>query len=372
MSGNAELKLTPLATDSSSALRLEFDFKGAGRFVVARRAQTRSMPGEYAVCFQLRGSGPLNNLEIKLVDDTGLNVWRYVFKDLKLPSRWKSFTVESRDIDFAWGPSSGRGIARLGSMEFAVVAGEGGKGTMWLADVQIEDRTPKYAPELSASSELEGLEAAKALDSGWAPRLDDRKPWIVIDMRESRVIGGLVIDWLKVAPVRGFRVSASNTGRQWRTVHSAARAGGTTSNVYLPALKTRFLRLALSGAVGGCRVAAAAFRLLALDSRVLAQHCRCTTTRLAPTLVASRTMSLDSHWYLPRSPLRAHERGRHGRTGPRVVFRGTHVTHRRPSHQLGRSHFAAGTGGPMDAGSFRHLGDVGLAPAHSSGGHCVG
>ena len=251
VSGNAELKLTPVATDSSSALRLDFDFKGAGGFVVARRAQTQSIPGEYAVHFQLRGSGPLNNLEIKLVDDTGLNVWRYVFKDLKLPARWKSFTVESRDIDFAWGPSSSRGISQLGSMEFAIVAGEGGKGTMWLGDVQIEDRRPQHPPVLSASSEVEGLEAAKALDSGWAPRLDDRKPWIVIDMQESRVIGGLVIDWLKVAPARGFRVSASNTGRQWKTVHAAARAGGTCSNVYLPALKTRFLRLALSGPSAG-------------------------------------------------------------------------------------------------------------------------
>jgi len=251
VSGNAELKLTPVVADSSSALRLDFDFKGAGGFVVARRAQTRAMPSEYAVQFQLRGNGPLNNLEIKLVDDTGLNVWRHVFKDLKLPSRWRSFTVESRDIDFAWGPSSGRGIARLGSMEFAIVAGEGGKGTMWLADVQIEDRRPKHAPELSASSEVAGFEAAKALDSGWTPSLDDRKSWIVIDMRESRVIGGLVIDWLKVAPARGFRVSASNTGRQWKTVHSAARAGGTTSNVYLPALKTRFLRLALAGPSAG-------------------------------------------------------------------------------------------------------------------------
>jgi hypothetical protein len=251
VSGNAELKLTPVATDSSSALRLDFDFRGAGGFVVARRAQTQSVPGEYAVHFRLRGSGPLNNLEIKLVDDTGLNVWRYVFKDLKLPSRWKSFTVESRDIDFAWGPSSSRGITQLGSMEFAIVAGEGGKGTVWLADVQIEDRTPKYPPEVSASSEVEGREATKALDSGWAPRLDDRKPWIVFDMQESRVLGGLVIDWLKVAPARGFRVSASNTGRQWKTVHSAARSGGACSNVYLPALNTRFIRLTLSGPSAG-------------------------------------------------------------------------------------------------------------------------
>jgi F5/8 type C domain-containing protein len=252
VSGNAELRLTPVAMGSSSALRLDFDFKGAGGFVVARCALRRSMPGEYAVRFRLRGSGPLNNLEIKLVDDTGLNVWRHVVKDLKLPARWKDFTVESRDIDFAWGPSSGRGITQLGSMEFAIVAGEGGQGTMWLTDVEIDDRTPKYPPQLSASSEMEGFEAAKALtDTGWKPRLDDRKPWIVIDMREPRVLGGLVVDWLKVAPARGFRVSSSSTGRQWKTLHATSRAGGTTSNVYLPALKTRFLRLTLAGPSAG-------------------------------------------------------------------------------------------------------------------------
>ncbi len=220
--------------------------------MVARRAISRTMPSEYAVRFRLRGSGPLNNLEMKLVDDSGLNVWRHVLKDLKLPSRWKDFTVESRDIDFAWGPSSSRGISKLGSMEFAIVAGEGGRGTLWLEAVEILDRTPKQPPELSASSELEGFEAASALTaSGWKPRLDDRKPWIVIDMREPRVLGGLVVDWLHAAPARGFRVSASNTGRQWKTLHTATRAGGMTSNVYLPALKTRFLRLMLSGPSAG-------------------------------------------------------------------------------------------------------------------------
>ena len=246
VSGNAELKLTPVGIGSSAAIRLDFDFNGAGGFVVARRAFSRSMPGDYAVRFRLRGDGPLNNLEIKLVDDTGLNVWRHVATDLKLPARWKRFTVESRDIDFAWGPSSGRGITQLGSVEFAIVAGEGGKGTMWLADVDIDDRTPKLLPQFLASSELEGFEAARALsDSGWKPRFDDRKPWIVMDLRERRMLGGLVVDWLKEAPGRGFRVSASNTGRQWKTLHATSRAGGACSNVYLPALKTRFLRLAL-------------------------------------------------------------------------------------------------------------------------------
>ena len=246
VSGNAELELSPVSTGGAAALRMDFDFKGAGGFVVARRALRRAMPEEFALTFRLRGRGPVNNLELKLVDVTGQNVWRHVQKDLRLPPRWKRMRVESRDIDFAWGPSSGGRIKTLGGMEFAIVAGEGGKGTVWIADVQIEDCTPTQAPRADASSAIPGFDAAGALlGSGWKPRPEDAKPWIVIDTVEPRVIGGLIVEWLHEAPPSGFRVRASNDGSRWRTLHAASRAGGKRSYVYLPALKTRFLRLEL-------------------------------------------------------------------------------------------------------------------------------
>ena len=151
VSGNAELKLSA-APGPDAALQMDFDFKGGGGFVVARRMLKRAMPDEYAVTFRLRGRGAVNHLELKLVDTTGQNVWRHVQKDLQLPARWRRMTVLSRDIDFAWGPSSGGHLKELGSMEFALVAGEGGKGTVWIADVEIEDRTPAQPPKATASS----------------------------------------------------------------------------------------------------------------------------------------------------------------------------------------------------------------------------
>ncbi len=244
VSGHAELKLSAGLAGHVPALRMDFDFKGAGGFVVARRLLARQMPQEYAVQFRLRGRGAINNFELKLVDAGGQNVWRHVIKDLRPPARWKRMRIEGRDIDFAWGPSSGSDISQLGSMEFAIVAGEGGEGTMWISDVQIEDCTPAQAPQATASSELPGFEAGAALGgSGWKPRPEDLRPWLVIDLSQPRTIGGLVIDWLGDAPANGFRIRASNGGNRWKTLHSAERAGGTRSNVYLPGLKTRFLRL---------------------------------------------------------------------------------------------------------------------------------
>jgi len=251
-SGNAVLKLSMRWMGSVPALQLDFDFKGGGGFVVVRRALRRAMPNEYAVEFRLRGNGPINDLELKLVDDTGQNVWRHTKEGLRLPQHWKRMRVESRDIDFAWGPASGTGISKLGSLEFAIVAREGGKGTVWIAGVDIEDCDPREAPTVTASSALPGFEAQAALSGpGWKPRADDLRPWIVIDSLQPRLIGGLTVDWLDTAPAAGFRVRASSGGRRWTTVHAAARAGGKRTNVYLPGLKTRFLRLELMEASPG-------------------------------------------------------------------------------------------------------------------------
>jgi hypothetical protein len=255
VSGNAQLRLSSVATGPAPALRLDFDFQGGGGFVVARRAVARAMPEDYAVSFRVRGHGAVNHLELKLVDAGGQNVWRHVHKDLHLPARWKRMTVASQDIDFAWGPQGSGGMSSLGSLEFAIVAGEGGTGMLWIDDLRIENRTPSEPPTLSASSELDGFPASAALlDTGWKPQPDDLHPWIVIDSVEPRILGGLVVDWLERAPARGYRVAASSDGRRWKTVYRARAAGGRRSYVYLPGLRTRFLRLRLDEASAGARL----------------------------------------------------------------------------------------------------------------------
>jgi hypothetical protein len=248
VSGNATLDLSVVPAGRICALRLDFDFKGGKGFAVARRAWPRRMPEEYAVHLRLRGRGPVNDLEIKLIDPSGRNVWRFVAKGSSPPERWTRLSIESRDIEFAWGPASGSILAELGFIEIAIVAGEGGRGTLWIADLKIEYLTPGEAPTAVASSARPGFGAEGALGgAGWKPDAGDRRPWISVDSAKAHRIGGLIIDWLGAAPPRGFRVRVSATGRRWRVVHVAARAGGARSYLYLPGLKTRFLRLDLSG-----------------------------------------------------------------------------------------------------------------------------
>ncbi len=67
------------------------------------------MPEDYAILFRLRGRGSPINLEIKLVDPTGRNVWRHVAKDLSAGAALARQQVESRQVDFGWGPKGGGG-----------------------------------------------------------------------------------------------------------------------------------------------------------------------------------------------------------------------------------------------------------------------
>jgi hypothetical protein len=245
--GNAQLALSSASTGHKLALQMDFDFGDGGGFVVARRLARRQMHEDYAVHFRLRGRGAVNDLEIKLIDATGLNVWRHVTKNLRPPARWRRMQIDSREIEFAWGPTSGGVIPEIGAIEIAIVAREGGAGTMWIGDLEIEDCGPSTAATASASSAVPGLDASQALGgTGWMPRPDDAHPWIAIDFADTRSLGGLIIDWRDGAPATGFRVRGSSQGRRWRTLHATQRAGGTHSYVYLPDTKTRFLRLELN------------------------------------------------------------------------------------------------------------------------------
>jgi hypothetical protein len=252
-SGQAKLELSKSELRrASAALRMDFDFKGGGGFVVARRVVARAMPEEYVLRLRLRGHGPVNNLELKLVDGTGQNVWRYVRKDLSPPARWLKLQVPSRAMEFAWGPAGGGVMSTLGAIEIAVVAGAGGAGTLLVAGLEIEDATPRIAPVLRASSVAGGFTADAALsDTGWKPDANDTKPWIEVDFGEPRTLGGLIVDWLSAAPASGFRVHGSANGRRWKSLYATPEAGGRRSYVYLPDTTLRFIRLQMSEPVTG-------------------------------------------------------------------------------------------------------------------------
>ena len=264
-SGQAALQLAPDhpigPRAPAAALRLDFDFKGSGGFVVARRPLAFGLPDAYALRLRLRGAAPSNKLELKLVDPSGANVWRWQQDPFDFTDDWQDLTIKGSQMEFAWGPAGGGAPKEVGAVELAVVAGPGGAGTLWIADLCLEDRTIAEAPAVSASSARSGQAPACVLDgridTAWRPNAEDTRAWIALDFHAPREYGGLILRWAasergveQVSGPRGFVVQAGDDGADWRDLYTAEDAAGPVSYVYLPGGESRRLRLLVNGHPG--------------------------------------------------------------------------------------------------------------------------
>jgi len=251
-SGQAELRIAQDGGPDGAAMRLDFDFKGGGGFVVARRLLSLPLPDAYAFSFKLRGAAPRNKLEFKLVDPTGTNVWRYQQEAFDFTLEWQPLVIRSSQMEFAWGPAGGGRMAEVGAIEFVITAGPGGVGTVWIGDLRFEDRSFAGQPAVTASSAVSGNEPRQAVDrqrqSSWRSAGSAVSQWLLIDLEEEHEYGGLIIEWDPAAPVRSFAVRASNDATTWRMLYSAPRAAGSRSYVYLPGGSSRYIRVDLDAA----------------------------------------------------------------------------------------------------------------------------
>ncbi len=244
-SGEAELKLSV----EGGSLRLDFDFHGGGGFVVARKVFVRNLPPDYAFCFRVRGRAPKNKFEFKLADTSNRNVWRWQEDHFDFRETPREFNLHGSSIDFAWGPAGGGQLEKLGSVEFVLSAGPGGKGTVWIDRFHFQDRTNRKKPIVTVSStasgcaDPQGLLAAKPKGE-WRSDPHDKRPWISIDFHVAREYGGLIIDWLPRPARRSFTIQASDDALRWRTIQRIKDARGARSFIHLPITTSRYLRLA--------------------------------------------------------------------------------------------------------------------------------
>ncbi len=259
-SGLAELRLAPGRGPAGAVMRLDFDFKGGGGFVVARKPMARPMPESYAISFAIRGTAPPNRLELKLADPSGRNVWWCHWDAFAFTADWQTVRVRSAEIEFAWGPAGGGGLVELGAVELVIAAGPGGAGSVSIGDLRLEDRTYRATPLLQASSARPGCAAASALDgdpgTSWRSAAAAGAHWLEIDFQAEREYGGLVVHWHPGGAPQAFRVETSADGTAWTSVYVAEAGGGERSYIYLPGAASRFIRLVLDAATAdGCGIA---------------------------------------------------------------------------------------------------------------------
>ena len=167
---------------TGKALRLTFDFGRVNGYATAHRALPLDLPANYEISFWLRGDAGVNNLQFKLIDASGENVWWLNRPDFVFPREWQQVHIRKRQIEFAWGPIKDRELKRSAALEFVVASGrDGGKGSVDFDDLEIRALPPQDDPPSPPTPNELVRRAAKSAPRGTYPRGFIEQPyWTIV------------------------------------------------------------------------------------------------------------------------------------------------------------------------------------------------
>ena len=225
-----------LRRDPDGSACLEYDFGSVSGYAVLRRALPVRWPAAFALQVRVKGRGPLNDLQIKLVDASGENVWWVNRPGFPLPESLADVTFRSNRFGFAWGPTSDRRLARTEAVELVVAARDGGRGALCVAGLRVEERAPDPArwPEPVAR---------------W------RAGTLDLDHRRAREFNGIAIEWPGPARPARYDVLSSSDARSWKVLRHVERGPARFDALFLPDSEARYVRIRSSAPRAAPRVA---------------------------------------------------------------------------------------------------------------------
>ncbi|UZK67871.1 discoidin domain-containing protein [Sphingomonas sp. M1-B02] len=233
-------RIASVPGQQGKALRLSYDFGRVSGYAFARKVLPVIFPENYELRFRVRGTGGVNDLQLKFVDASGENVWWYQIVNFRPGAAWQTVRVRRRDLSFAWGPKTDKVLRRTASLELVVVRGrDGGAGHVEIDELELEplpaNPPAPAAPALSDSRAMDGAVATSA-------PLTSRRP-LVIDFGGPRELGGLVLHWAQGSAPRAYRIEGSDDRKRWRTLRTVQNGNGGEDPLPLPATEVRALRI---------------------------------------------------------------------------------------------------------------------------------
>jgi hypothetical protein len=271
VSDGASVRVTREAVAGVEALRIDFDFSRGAGFGGATLALPMVLPGNFEFGMRVRGTGPANNLEFKLIDDTDLNVWWINRRAMEWPAEATVLANKKRHFSFAWGPSHGAALTKLGRVELIIAAAEGGRGTVWIEELTFrslpEPKPYTGEPKATASATASGSAQSLLAADGGAWTASGERPAVTIDFGMARELGGLVTGWPEgdAGNVAGFTVERSDDGQAWTMLRRANGVSGFESWVALPDTDARYLRLTFEAQDAGRAVGVRKIEVLGLS-----------------------------------------------------------------------------------------------------------
>jgi hypothetical protein len=235
------------------ALCLDYDFNGVSGYAGIQRDLPLEFPENYRFAFRLRGDSPANDLQFKLLDASGDNVWWVNRPKFAFPADWTEVRYRQRHISRAWGPDPDKVLRRSAKLEFTIYNNAGGAGSVCFDALSFESLPPDPAtpPAAMAARATASTEtAALAIDgdraTAWRARGRQR---LVLDLGQVREFGGLRLHWSGAGerPAR-YAVSLQEPGENWREVRRVDQGRGDTDWIALPEAEARHIALDFEGA----------------------------------------------------------------------------------------------------------------------------
>jgi len=244
-----------MRSERDGSLCMDFDFGGVSGYAVLRRDLALELPPDYTFRVRVKGSGPANDLQFKLLDASGENVWWATRPGLVFPAQATDLRFKRRHVSFAWGPTQDRELHHVHAIEFVIAAGSGGRGSFCLQRLELEERAAAATPvpaRVTASASLGADVAARALDgrtdTAWrAPR---GVQTLLVDFGSTREFNGVKLRWLHDLRATDYAVEVSDDGRRWTTLRRVRGGGGDLDALFLPESEARYLRLKLLRGTG--------------------------------------------------------------------------------------------------------------------------
>ena len=241
-------------------LRLDYDFNDVhgnpiNGYATARRTLALNLPENFEISFSVRGESPVNNLQFKLIDASGDNVWWLNMPDFAMPRNWHEIRIDKRQIKFAWGPAQDHALRHIAAIEFVVSSGrDGGKGTVYFKDLALHalpptDTTP-LRPRLASSSALPGFAAVAAMDGNMATAwrsdpAEGGRSWLRLDFGRPFEFSGIALYWRHGERAARAAILRSDDGKTWRRCAGLTAHNDDTDFVDLGYTRARYLRLDL-------------------------------------------------------------------------------------------------------------------------------
>ena len=228
------------------ALRFDVDFHGGAGYAVIHRALPTDLPDDYTISFRVRGTVPPNNIEFKMLDASGDNVWWVNKRDFVFARDWQTVTIRKRHVSFAWGPSGGGDLRHFASLEIAITAGKGGKGSVWFDELTLTPRAATAAlatPLVTTDPAIGNARAITDNDTvtSWWPSRPAKS--VTLDFGAMREIGGIVVGWERGHHAADYDVDLQGDDSVWTTAYRVRGGNGGDDPIPLPDRDARRLRL---------------------------------------------------------------------------------------------------------------------------------